>query len=397
MVSSYLPYPLYSGGHIRLFNLIKELSKRHTITLVCEKRSYQTERDMEEVKKFCDRVETFDRKKQWSLATIFKTGFSLNPFLITGHTLPSMKKRIEDLLLENKFDVLHVETFYVMQNIPKVTIPIVLAEHNVEYLVYGRFASQASVVARPLLSLDIAKMKYWENFYWKKVSKLIAVSDEEKLIMQRKDAEVVPNGVDLNQFKAQNAKLKFKNEEKRILFIGDFRWVQNVNAVKWIINEIWPQLNIKLKNENSKLDIKLWIVGRSIPDSIKKLTKDTNIIFDENASDKAYEIFQKAYVLIAPIRVGGGTSYKILEAMASGVPVVTTSLGIEGIDAQDNKEVIISDNTDAIVSGLITLLNSEQIYKMISGNARKLIEEKHDWKLIVKKLEEVYNSAVVSI
>src|SRR5690348_6846315 len=119
IVSSYLPFPLDSGGHVRLYNIIKELSKRHKITLICEKRPYQTQQDIEEVKKFCEAVYTVPRKKQWSFENIGKSGFSTHPFLVTGHTLMQMKKKIVEILAEKRFDVIHVETFYVYQNLPK--------------------------------------------------------------------------------------------------------------------------------------------------------------------------------------------------------------------------------------------------------------------------------------
>src|SRR5579872_4246644 len=107
LVSSYLPYPLYSGGAVRLYNLMKELSKSHEITLVCEKRDYQTEKDIQEVKKICKAVLTVDRKKQWSLKNIVKTSYSSYPFILTGHTLPKMRNTISDLLEREKFDIIH--------------------------------------------------------------------------------------------------------------------------------------------------------------------------------------------------------------------------------------------------------------------------------------------------
>src|SRR3972149_7262563 len=118
MVSSFLPYPLYSGGNIRLYNLIKNLSKTHEITLICEKRINQKEEDIKNVEKICRKVYAVERKKQWSAVNVFKTAVSSNPFLITGHKSSEMKKIIEKLLSEEKFDLIHVETFYVMQNLP---------------------------------------------------------------------------------------------------------------------------------------------------------------------------------------------------------------------------------------------------------------------------------------
>ncbi|HSW87855.1 MAG TPA: hypothetical protein VLG12_01710, partial [Candidatus Saccharimonadales bacterium] len=91
IVSSYLPYPLTNGGHIRLYNLIKALSKKYKITLICEQRGFQTEQDVNEIKKFCEDVFTVDRKQQWAWQNIVKTGTSTYPFLLVGHTLPEMK------------------------------------------------------------------------------------------------------------------------------------------------------------------------------------------------------------------------------------------------------------------------------------------------------------------
>ncbi len=135
IVSSFLPYPLHSGGHIRLYNLIKNLSEQNDITLICEKRDAQTKEDVEEVEKICKKVITVNRKKQWSVENILKTGFSSNPFLVTGHTSSEMSAQIRDELVRENYDLIHVETFYVLQNLPKLSLPVVLVEHDIEYLV----------------------------------------------------------------------------------------------------------------------------------------------------------------------------------------------------------------------------------------------------------------------
>lgn len=386
IISSYLPYPLFSGGHIRLFNIIKELSKKHKITLVCEKRDYQTEEDVREVEKMCDKVISVERKKQWTAKNILSTGFSTYPFLLTGHKNNKMKKEIEQLLENETFDLIHVETFYIMQNLPETKIPIVLAEHNIEYLVYKRFSDKAPFVIKPMLNFDVWKIKMWEERFWKKAKEIVAVSKDEKDLMLRKDVKIIPNGVDLENFKYQISNIKSQMKEKRILFIGDFRWIQNRDSAEWILKEVWPLVK-------SKVDVKLWIVGRKIPDYIKKIG-DESVIFDENAEENTSLIFNKAFLLLSPIRVGGGTSYKILEAMASGVPVITTSLGIQGIEAKDNESVLVAETKEDIAQKLINLMKDEKVFEKVSKNARKVIEEKYDWKKIVKSLEDVYELAI---
>lgn len=386
MVSSFLPYPLTSGGHIRLYNLLKNLSKKYEVTLLCEKRDFQAEKDIEQVRKFCKKVITVKRKKQWTLGNILKSVFSFNPFLTVGHTSSEMKDKIRHELVANNFDLIHVETFYVMQNVPKTNIPIVLAEHNIEYSVYKRFVDNSPLLLKPFLNWDVQKIKLIEKSFWKKVKILIAVSEKEKKIMNA-DA-VVQNGVDVEKFKAQGnfMQAKFDEKDKKILFIGDFKWLENRDTAEWIIKKIWPEIKVK-----SSFKVKLWIVGKSIPDNIKNLTKDPNVIFDQNASADTYLIYKKSFVLVSPIRVGGGTSFKILEAMASGVPVVTTSLGAEGITSGD--ELIKADTVEDIVRKIVKLFNDKYYYEKVAKSARKLIEEKYDWKKITRKLEKVYENA----
>ena len=391
MVASYLPYPLYSGGEIRLYNLIKNLSERNEIVLICEKRDYHTREDIEGVEKICKKVITVTRKKQWSIKNILKTGFSTNPFLVTGHTSEEMRQAIRDELVRENFDLIHVETFYVYQNLPKVSIPVVLTEHNVEYLVYKKYADLANPILKPLLYIDVAKLKIKEEEVWRRVDKLVAVSNLERKIMKLKDIEVVPNGVDTQNFKFRN--FQDSEKEKRILYIGNYKWMQNKDAVEFILNEIWPAVLEKLQASNRKINLKLWIVGKNMPRSFKNLIHDKNVILDENNKDGTYEIFNKSDILLAPFRIAGGTSYKILEAMATGVAVVTTHLGTEGLEAKPNVQVLVSEEAEGLVNQVFDLLTDPSLYKRLTLNARKFVQENYDWKEITKKLEEVYMSA----
>lgn len=393
IISSYLPYPLFDGGRIRLYNLMKHLSKKHKITLVCEKRSYQTDKDIAEVKKLCEEVITVDHTSPWMWKNILKTGFSTYPLLLTMHTFPEMKRKIVETLNSKTFDIIHVETFYVFQNVPKTYIPIVLVEHNIEYLVYKRYAEFAPLYLRPLLYIDIKKIQYWEQKFWRKASKVVAVSEDESKLMSRDDVAVVPNGVDIDLFSFRDPEKIFKKKEKKVLFIGDFKWIQNRQSVEWILTEIWPLICSQFDVHGSQL--KLWVVGKNIPESLK-LLGDQTVMFDENAPKETWKIFQQAAVLLAPIRVGGGTSYKILEAMSSGTPVVTTSLGIEGIAVDKKNGCLIADDAEGLARHVVTLLQNKKQYETIAKTARSSIEKKYNWEVITEKLEKVYKVAALS-
>lgn len=392
MVSSYLPFPLFSGGHIRLYNLIKNLSNNHEITLICEKRDFQTQEDIRKVEKICKKIIVVERLKQWSLKNILKTGISKEPFLVVGHTNSQLKLAIQDELVREKYDLIHVETFYIYQNLPKVNIPIVLVEHNIEYMVYERYAKLANLLLKPFFYLDVIKLKKIEQEVWKKVDKLIAVSNADKRIIKRADTFIVPNGVDTDTFLFRS--FQHVPIEKRILFIGDFKWIQNQDALEFILKEVWPNILAKLSQISKDIDLKLWIVGKNIPQDLKNLSKAKNIILDEKNNQETSLIFRQSYILLAPLRVAGGTSYKILEAFASGTAVVTSNLGIVGLEAKDKIHVLSGETPFELADLVCNLLMDHSLYKRLTLNARKFVEDKYDWKKITKKLEEVYISCL---
>ncbi len=145
---------------------------------------------------------TVGRRKQWSVGNFLSTVGSSHSFLVIGHTNKRLKLKIQEELLSNNFDLIHVETFYVMQNLAQTSLPVVLAEHNIEYQVYSRYVNQVPPVARPLLSLDIAKIRKEEEGSWRKADKLVCVSNDDKKIMANNGLEpvVVANGVDTEKF-----------------------------------------------------------------------------------------------------------------------------------------------------------------------------------------------------
>lgn len=391
IVSSYLPFPLFSGGHIRLYNIIKRLTeKNHQVTLICEKRENQTEEDINEIAKICKQVIPVERKKQWSLQNILHTGFSKKSFLITGHTNEDMQRKIVELLKNNSFDLIHVETSYVMQNVPQTQIPIVLVEHNIEYLVYQRFVNNAPLLLRPLLAIDIQKLQRNEEAFWKRATYIVTVSEKEKEVIGLPNVSVVPNGVDIELFQMKKNLFITNKPEVDILFIGDFKWVQNRDSARWIINDIYPKLD---RYFNLARKTTLWVIGKHIPKALKEYKKDDSIIFDENSQKPTEKIFADADILLAPIRIGGGSQYKILEAMASGTPVVTTPLGIEGIEAKDGKEVLVGESSHDLARLCAKILEDEKLYIRIAKGAREFIEKNYTWNSIVDTLEHVYRQA----
>jgi polysaccharide biosynthesis protein PslH len=389
MLTPYLPYPPSSGGQIRSYNLIKQLSKKHEITL-CSLIKHEEDRVyVDKLKPFCKKVLVFKRaQKPWTISNILKTGFSLFPFLVIRNFSSSEKIALNEILKEEKFDIIHAETFYVTPHIPKTDIPIVLVDQTIEYQVYQHYVKNFRIpILRPLLFLDVLKIKYWETYYWKRASVVVAVSDKDALAMKKLvkklKVTVVPNGV--GEDLMEDVPLHYC---PNILFMGNFAWLQNAEAATILAQQVFPLIQAKIPN------VKLFIAGQNV-DKIKVL-EDKNIILKNFAVDdikSVQDIYRSSGVLIAPLYGPGGTRLKILAAMAAKLPVVTTKVGIAGV-GEPGVSYLEGESIEELAAGAIKLFQDKDLYKKIAENARKLVEKEYSYESISKKLSDIYEQSL---
>jgi len=389
MLTPYLPYPLHSGGQTRSYNLIKNLSQENEITLFSFIRSNEEKKYLSELKKYCKTVKVFKRRPAWSPINILLSGFTFYPFLVCIYLSSQLRTTIIKFIKSEKFDLIHVETFYVLPNIPKTSIPIILVEQTIEYAVYKHFVDQFKYTfIKPLLLLDVAKIKYWESHYWKKAIRVVAVSDSDKKVMleliPNLQIGIVPNGMDANWFRNYQFKRK---HPPTVLYVGNFKWLQNVEAVEHLYSFVWPEIKKLVPNA------KLLIVGRGMDSRIYSL-RDENIEINEGIDD-IRQAYQNADLLVTPIKGPGGTRLKILEAMASGLPVVSTSVGVEGLSVKNGREVFIENDFSemGITSG--KLLKNPKTAHTVAINGQEFVSKNFSWQAISGQLEKIYYDAVV--
>ncbi|MDO8741756.1 MAG: glycosyltransferase, partial [Candidatus Roizmanbacteria bacterium] len=202
MVTPYVPYPPSSGGQIRTFNLLKYLSLNNEITLVALYKNDGEKKYESYLKKYCKKIYLCQRPASpWQFKNIFKTIFSFSPFLVVRNYSSEAKMIINKLLHQEKFDVIHAETFYVMPHIPETKVPTVLVEQTIEYKVYKHFVNSLPFYLRLLIyfDIDIIKLKYWERFYWKKANAVIVVSSSDEKLIKNEGlllkTSIIPNCV----------------------------------------------------------------------------------------------------------------------------------------------------------------------------------------------------------
>ena len=392
MVTPYVPYPPSSGGQIRTFNLLKYLSLNNEITLVALYKNNGEKKYESHLKKYCKKIYLCKRPSSpWQFKNIFKTIFSFSPFLVVRNYSNEAKTIINELLSKEKFDVIHAETFYVMPHIPKTKVPTVLVEQTIEYKVYKHFVNSLPFFFRMLIyfDIDIIKLKYWERFYWKKANAVVVVSSSDEKLIRNEEPKlktsIIPNCVGDEMIVDRLEKKDFK--KPIVFFQGNFFWLQNVEAAKFIINKIYPQLIKELPY------VKVIIAGQNA----KKLgdflnTKIKIINIEPDNIDLVKQLFKQATLFIAPIFGPGGTRLKILAAMGSGMPVISSVTGIEGLEVVNHKNVIIANNPEEFILNIKKILLNTDLYEKIRTNAYNLVQDKYRWSKTAKQLESVYKN-----
>jgi glycosyltransferase involved in cell wall biosynthesis len=231
------------------------------------------------------------------------------------------------------------------------------------------------------------KLKYWETHFWRRAKKVVAMSDSDRNQMKKLSPDlsidIVPNGIDVKYFLA---KKREKTIPPRVLYVGNFTWLQNIEAVEDLVDKVWPKIKKEVKN------IKLWIVGMHMTKGIKDLVS-RDIEVSEGMPD-IRDAYRKSAVLVTPIKGPGGTRLKILEAMASALPVVTTTVGAEGLGVENGKEALITGDLDELVKSAVKVLKDPDLANKLGESGRKFVEENYTWDASAEKLDRIYEEIV---
>jgi glycosyltransferase involved in cell wall biosynthesis len=323
------------------------------------------------------------RGHAWQPAYILKSLFGAYPLVMSTYNLQAMREVITEQLSTKKIDCIHIEPGYVWPSIPKTNVPLVVGEHNIEHRVYQEYVEHYPYpFIKTVMQRDVEKMKRWERSIWETASHIITVSDEDAQVIKaiKKNVTVVHNGIDEETFifKPKNN----LSDRFTCLFVGNFRWMQNVDAVKFLLSTVWPSVVTAYPKA------RLHIVGREFPKKLVSALPDSVSLIPhvEEITDE----FNTVDLVLAPIRIGGGTKYKVLEAMAAGVPVITTSKGTQGLPLEDRVHCYIADKVSEWSGNIQYIINHPDVNKKIVKNARNLVEKEYSWNIVSKELSRVW-------
>ncbi|MBI5019631.1 glycosyltransferase [Candidatus Gottesmanbacteria bacterium] len=383
VVAAVLPYPLHSGGQIRMYNLLSRLSKKHTITLVSFIR-HESEREYAKKLSFCKDVRMILRGRAWQPKYYLRAIVGKYPFLLTTYDNRQMQSEINTLMGNSHFDLIHAEPFYVLPSVAESGVPLVVSEHNVEYEVYKNYVDRFPVPwVRPLMYWDVYKLRNWERMAWKRAACITAVSDDDAQVMKKygnAPVAVVPNGVDLDSFPLRTPG---SHKDFTVLFVGNFRWLPNREALSSLVGLMWPEIRAKIPEAH------LMVAGRDLPRDLKNRVMKVGGMVNENVENIA-QVYRDADVLVAPHAIPGGTKFKMLEAMASGLPIVTGIHGMAGLHGKPGVHYFDARSPHEYANRLLFIRENPAAVKKVTLAARHLVEAEYNWDTIADILDSVW-------
>jgi len=388
-----LPLPADTGGKIRTLNILKQLSKENRVYLLCftfedlDRIHAQTIRELGIEVHMVPIVEPSIIQK---ITTII---FNSIPFSILKYHTSQMSQSIRQVLAEKPFDAIHVDHLHMaMYNDCFKDIPCFLDEHNVEYKILERCAQvERSWLKRILYRNQSQKMIAIESRKVKEFNGVFACSLEDSLLL--KDlakgqglVHVIPNGVDTEYFNIKQE--QDGDREDTIVFTGSMDWLPNDDAISYFCKEILPL--VWQKNNFLKLNV----VGKNPSKFVKDLSVRDGRVNVTGRVEDVRPFIEQAKIFIVPLRIGGGTRLKILEAMAMGKAVISTTIGAEGIACKNGVNISIADSPKDFAQKIIELCKQPVLAAAMGQEGRNLVCQEYDWNIVGKKLNAVYQEIV---
>jgi polysaccharide biosynthesis protein PslH len=381
-----IPYPPNAGKRIRTWNLLKRLAQRHEVHFLCygvEGDSAAALRSAGIAVHLVEPPPTLTGPALY--LRLFANLFSPYPFSVSKHYSERFQKAFDDLRKTGNWDLVQCEwTPYARFLRSAGSTPTLIATHNVESQIWQRRAEQGSnFVERTFFSLQAKKMKWFERRALLKATAVTAVTATDAQTMSDwgvPRVRLVPNGVD-PEFYASATEREVPSE---ILSVASLDWFPNVDALEYFAQEILPLIREKVPNAM------LRIVGRRPPDTLRQKVAGLPGVdlVGEVADVRPY--LEKTSVIVVPLRIGGGSRLKILEALAAGKAIVSTSIGAEGLELDSEKHLLIADSPADFATCVVKLLTSEEDRRHLGDQGRKLVGERYGWNEIANRLEDAW-------
>ncbi len=380
-VSPYAPYPMTHGGAVRMYNVLKRLGARHRVTLLTYTDNEDEAVQVRHLEQYCERVIPIVRDPDYGRYN----RFGPDPLCRVEFDSPEMWQALQDAI-QDDIDVLQIEyTQMAHYATTSRRYLSVLTEHDLSFRsLYRQFMNQPWSRRKASAWLKWLRMFNYELAMCPRFDLVLTMSELEEDFLRSYLPDVAiatsPNGVDISYYQPRDGSLV---EPDTVLFLGYMRHTPNIDAMLYFTREIFPSL------KTLRPEIRLTIVGNNPTKEVYDLALDPAIKVTGYV-ENVREYYRRKAVFVAPIRIGAGTRIKLLEAMATGIPIVTTTIGAEGIHCQPGRDLLIADSPNEFAQAVARLLADPDLSARIGKYGRRAVEQYYDWEAIVNNLERLY-------
>lgn len=395
VVDSDLPYPSNSGKRLRSLNLVLPLAKRHAITYVARVGD-PAEGKIAEVFLRDHGIEPILVEEPlaakaglgfyWRLA---RNLVSPMPYSAALHITPAMRAAVAAHARDHRIDVMQLEHVNYMYCHEGLDCPLVVQAHNIESLIWKRMAATTgNPVAKAYFGLQCARYHSFEETSFRAIDRVIAVSEADAALARdlygAPRMAVVDNGVDIAGFRD----VVPATGSRQVLFLGALDWRPNLDAIEQLLGSILPALRAKVP------DAHLAIVGRKPSDRLRRTIAEADGASLHADVPDTRPYMASSAVMAVPLRIGGGSRLKILESLAASLPVVSSTVGAEGLELTNGRDLVIADTPDAFVEALADAITSPDRARALALQGRSTVSARYDWPMLAERLETVWMAAI---
>jgi sugar transferase (PEP-CTERM/EpsH1 system associated) len=385
VIDEEFPYPLNTGKRIRSFSLTRALTRHNSVSyLAYGFEKSESFRHLESNGIQCYAVDPPDHRQD-GLGFFCRLGlnlFSPLPYIVTNHHSRRFAARLKELIAQERYDLVICEwTPYAIFLKNLTGVRSIIVAHNMESNIWRRYEeNETNPIRKWYISIQRAKVERFEQACFNWSNGATAVSDIEAKEIAGLGVgypvQTVENGVDTSYFRPQVTEV----DPDALVFTGSMDWRPNQDAVEYFISEIYPLVKAQ------RPGLKFYVVGRKPPPTIRALGKVPGVTITGTVDDVRPYIAGAA-LYVVPLRIGGGSRLKILEAMAMKKPVLSTTIGAEGLEVTPDENILIADDSEGFASAIISSLNDPAQRKRFGENGYRLVANQYRWEMLGEKLE----------
>ena len=389
-----LPYPLVAGPKTRAYYVLRHLAQQHEVTLLTFTRADDPPKAVQHLQSFLHQVVTVPMQRSLihNVRAVLMRVLTGRPAIIARENLPSMRNKVRELLASGDFDAVHADQIPMAQFAllaENSGARLVLDQHNATYQIIERMAaSQRPGIKRWLLQTEARAFARYEVQVCRRFDHVTFVTDvdrdavasqakREPLDLER--TSVIPICVDTQK----TPLVERASEPFRVTIVGTMYWPPNIEGVLWFWEQVWPRIHEQVPHA------RLTLIGKNPPERLLDLGRRPDVDVTGYVDDLSPYLAETA-AFIVPLHAGGGMRVKIVDAWCWGTPIVSTTVGAEGIELQDGITIRIADAPADFAQAIIEIFNSPELSERLRLNGRRWVEERYDWNRVYPAWDPIY-------